>query len=99
MERVGCGFSASTEIVRLADVLFSEVGTETVIFDSRRDKYLSLCSIGTRIWQRLEQPIKIEHLCDELALEFDAARGLIEKDVLVFISDMDKAGLIEVISR
>jgi hypothetical protein len=76
------------------DVLFQEVGGETVLLDLKSEHYFGLDPVGTRIWQLLgegaEQETVVETLLREYAVEADALRA----DVSDLLNELAAAGLI-----
>jgi hypothetical protein len=86
-----------TSLVRLTDGLISApVDGEVVILSVERGTYYGLDEIGTEIWQRLESPMRVDALCDDLAPKYDADRQTIERDVLGLLESLLAEGLVSV---
>jgi hypothetical protein len=51
---------------------------------------------GSSIWQLLETPKTVDELVAAVALEYDAERDRVEKDVKEFLGEMLSVGLAEV---
>lgn len=75
-------------------LLFSAVDCEIVVFQINQGAYFSLDEIGADIWRRIESPVTVATLCDDLAIEYAADRAIIEQDVLALLADMAAAELI-----
>ncbi|MBF0375281.1 MAG: PqqD family protein, partial [Alphaproteobacteria bacterium] len=51
-----------------------------------RGVYCGLDAIGSDIWRRLEQPIRVDALCADLARDYDAPDETIAADVLALLA-------------
>lgn len=87
--------SSTTIVSRDADLLFSAVNRELVIFQIKQGAYFSLDEIGADIWRRIEAPVTVSALCDDLATDYAADRATIERDVLALFAEMTAADLID----
>ncbi len=77
------------------DVVAREVSGETVLLDLKSGQYFGLDAVGGRIWALLsDRPHKRVELCDAIETEFDAARDVIEKDMLALAKDFAHRELI-----
>lgn len=83
-----------TRIKRSEHALSSPVAKELVMFDTNAGKYYGLNEIATDIWNRLEKPLAVEKLCDQLTDEFDVSAGECRQDVLNFLPELMDKGLI-----
>jgi hypothetical protein len=78
-----------TSRVKVANNLISApVDVEVVILSVERGTYYGLDQIGTEIWQRLESPVRVDVLCDDLATKYAADRQTIERDVLALLESL-----------
>ncbi|CCG42683.1 PqqD family protein [Magnetospirillum molischianum] len=87
--------SSATTVLRDPELLFSPVNHDLVIFQVKQSAYFSLDEIGADIWRRIECPVTVSALCDDLATEYQADRAVIERDVLALLTQMTAAELIE----
>lgn len=85
---------ASHKITISPDALFQEVSGETVILDLKSEQYFGLDEIGTRIWQLLQTNGDIEQIYQIMTEEFDVDPQHLEADLLSFLDELKKAGLI-----
>jgi hypothetical protein len=86
-----------TSLVKSAnDLISAPVNNEVVILSVERGTYYGLDEIGTEIWQRLESPMRIDMLCEELAAKYAADRQTIERDVLALLESLFAEGLVTV---
>ncbi len=95
-ERPILNVSLADTVVRYADLLFSAVDAEMVIFQVKQDAYFSLDEIGADIWHRLEQPIGVGALCEALGRDYEAEPATIHRDVLALLNQMAVAELIRI---
>jgi hypothetical protein len=84
-----------TSNVKLAnDLISAPVDGEVVILSVERGTYYGLDKIGTDIWQRLESPVRVDALCEDLAARYAADRQTIERDVLALLESLLAEGLV-----
>jgi len=88
--------SSDAEVVRHGDWLGAAVGEEQVLLDVERGVYIGLNMMGSEIWRRLEQPVRVKDLCDSLGQEFQADAGRIETEVGNFLDHLLDQGLIRI---
>ena len=77
------------------DVLFQEVGGETVLLDLASEQYFGLDEVGTRIWGLLNEGQGVGAIVDALLAEYAVERGQLEDDVRELLTALLDAGLIE----
>ncbi len=83
-------------IHRTQGLLAAEMDGEVVLLNVERGNYYGLDDIASDIWNRLEQPATIRHLCAALSADYDADPATIEDDVRRWAEEMHKNGLIEI---
>jgi hypothetical protein len=76
------------------DVLFQEVGGETVLLDLESEHYFGLDAVGTRIWGLLGEGVSVAAMVDTLLQEYEVERATLEADVAELLSRLAEAGLI-----
>jgi len=76
------------------DVLFQEVGGETVLLDLESEQYFGLDAVGTRIWQLLGEGAGAETVVEILVAEYDVERETLAADVSSLLDQLAEAGLI-----
>ncbi len=86
-----------TSLVRWSDdQLAATVDQEVVILSVERGSYYGLDDIGSEIWQRLANAVRVDALCASLAEKYDADQATIERDVLHLLEKLSAEGLISV---
>jgi hypothetical protein len=76
------------------DVLFQEVGGETVLLDLQSEQYFGLDAVGTRVWQLLGEGVGADAVVDTLLDEYDVQRETLATDVSDLLDQLAEAGLI-----
>ncbi|HQQ61549.1 MAG TPA: PqqD family protein [Kiritimatiellia bacterium] len=87
----------NSKIVRLEGVMFSQIDDDLVILNMARNNYVNLDATGRRIWELLEKPVHVDELCGQLVREFAATKEQITADVLPFLAELEKDGLVRVV--
>jgi hypothetical protein len=90
--------SIGSTIVATPGLLSTETGDEAVILELRDGTYFSVNDVGAFIWERIQEPLRVQALCDRIEAEFTVDRATCEDDVLSFLSQLASRGLIEVAS-
>jgi hypothetical protein len=76
------------------DVLFQEVGGETVLLDLESEHYFGLDAVGTRIWGLIGEGASVGGMVDTLLQEYEVERATLEADVAALLARLAEAGLI-----
>ena len=85
-----------TIIARHGAPLTAEVDGETVMFDPTAGKYFALGSVGSRIWELLDEPRSVADLCALVLAEFDVGTERCRADVVPFLAELQERALVEV---
>jgi hypothetical protein len=83
-------------LCRAKDSISTELDGETVILDIASGIYSGLDTIGTFIWNQLEQPVAIAALRDKILEKYEVTDEQCVADLLVFLKDLADNGLIVV---
>jgi hypothetical protein len=86
-------------VARSEDLPCAPVDRDIVFLNRATDSYVALDEIGRRIWELLERPREIADLVAELSGEFDGSRELIAADVLVFLGELEREGMVSVVDQ
>jgi len=78
------------------DAISQEIGGETVILDLNGEQYFGLDSIGTRIWQLIEQHGNLQRVYDTILAEFEVDPDELESDLTLLIDQLREAELITI---
>ena len=63
------------------------------------DSIYVMNDVGSRIWDLLEAPTRVEHIADTLSVEFDVTAERAHDDVNEFLDLLGERGLIEYLSE
>jgi len=84
--------------VKLVDTIFAqEVDGEMVLLDMESENYFGLDSVGSAIWQSIEQHDgKLQDVYNSLLQEYDVEPEVLKQDLSNFIAKLQESGLVEV---
>ncbi len=85
-------------VVRQEELVTADMDEELVMMSLRNNNYYSLDAIGKAIWTRLQEPLVVSDLCQGLLTEFEVEPDRCLEDVLEFLNDLERAGLIHVVA-
>ena len=84
-------------VIRLRrDMIAAESDGEIIVLDAERGDFLQLNKTAARIWALLEEPLTFGDLCARLADQFAVDAAACREDVLAFVGDLSRRGLIEI---
>lgn len=86
-----------TAIKHVEGVFWQDVVEDVVMLDVEKGQYFGAENTGAFIWRLFEQPATVSVACDRLMDEYDVDRETCEEEVLAFLEQLHKAGLIEVV--
>jgi hypothetical protein len=86
----------SARVIASADVLVREVGGESVILDMKKQRYLGLDPVGTRMWALLTASDSIEAAYAALLDEFEVAPDVLRRDLVELVGRLSSEGLIQI---
>lgn len=96
MMRGGATIERGVEVVRSGEPVDAEVDGAIVMMSLRRGKYYGLDAVGSRIWQLIDRPRRVSDLCAILGAEFEVDAERCEREVIEFLEELAREGLIEV---
>jgi hypothetical protein len=88
----------SSRLARNGELPSADVDREVVFLNLSRDSYVALDETGRRIWELLENPRRVDDLVAELARQYEGAQDVIEADVLTFLRELEREGMVRVIA-
>jgi hypothetical protein len=74
----------SAKYIQNKKVIQSKIGDEVVMLDMDSGFYFGLNSVASIIWEKLEKPISLEEVINELLSEFNIDRDTCENDTMAF---------------
>jgi hypothetical protein len=94
--------SASTEIgletvvARGEEPVAVEVDGTVVMMSIDQGMYFGLEGVGPRIWALLDQPRRVNEICEALTQEFDIEAEACRREVIGFLEELRGAQLIRI---
>lgn len=85
-----------SRIVAKQGHLATDLGDETVIFNTECEKYYGLNDVGTLIWTLIQEPRTIDEIVKIVAAEYDVEPERFERDLTKLLQDLQSANLIEI---
>lgn len=83
----------------MPDVLSQNVSGETVLLDLKGENYFGLDEVGTRIWQLLQEDGNLQSVLEKMLEEYNVTEDQIGMDIEQLITNLNEAGLIEIIKE
>jgi hypothetical protein len=81
-------FTAATVIARKDGFLAAEIDKEIVALSIENGTCYGLNRTGSRVWQLLERPIRVEDICATLLGEFNVDPHICETDVFGLLEEL-----------
>jgi len=81
-------------IKRNDDVLYNKLDEEVVMLSVENSEYYGFDSIGSRIWELLEEPLNLQEIVDRLTEEYDVSREICTNDTIKFLQKLADKNLI-----
>jgi hypothetical protein len=83
-----------TPICREPDPLAGEIDQEVVLFSAQQGAYFQLNGVAGRVWALLETETTPAAIIDQLVEEFEVSQPVCEAEVLEFLRDLLREGLV-----
>ena len=82
------------------EVVARKVADETVLLHLNSGTYFSLDQIGGRVWEILDQTndMTLKQVCDIIFNEYDVKREVLERDIVLLVTELEAGNLISVIA-
>ncbi|MBI4868133.1 MAG: PqqD family protein [Candidatus Wallbacteria bacterium] len=95
LRTTGASLAPESLLRRVPSALEAELDGELLIASVETGNYFGVSNCGRRIWELLATPLTLEELCEKLGAEYDADSALVRRDVLEFLSDLMRHGLLQ----
>ncbi len=89
----------NTTIKRNPELASTDVDGEKVMMSIENGEYFGLDSVGSRVWELIENPIRVEELVNLLIDEFDVSKEQCEDDTLEFLNELMAKKLLIIVSE
>jgi len=74
----------------------SQVGDEQVILDLEGGVYYGLNDVGARIWELVQEPVRVEEIVAEIRKEYDVTEEQCAADVKELLAELEEYGLVRI---
>lgn len=74
----------------------ADMDGETVMMDIDKGKYYGFNNVGSRIWELVEKPIKVDDVISALLKEFNIDNKICENSVITFLNRLYYEDLISI---
>ncbi len=82
-------------IARAPNVISQEVAGETVLLDLDSEHYFGLDSVGTRLWQVIEEKGQLQAIVDTRLQEYEVEEERLLQDLEALLHDICCKGLVK----
>jgi hypothetical protein len=72
------------------------LGNEAVILGADAGQYFGLNEVGARIWELVQQPVRVSAICEAVCAEYEVAPDECERDVVALLNELSRNGLLDV---
>lgn len=87
--------SLQSTVVAVPDQVFTHLDDETVLLELSKGIYYGLNSVGSVIWDLIQQPQSVQTVCSTVLEQYSVDTETCKRDVLRLLEDMRGAGLLE----
>ena len=86
----------NTVVSHRQDIDTTDLNGDKVMMDLEKGRYFSLNSVGSRIWELIEEPIEINKVVDTLLTEYEIDQNTCEESVLDFVKGLNESEIISI---
>lgn len=86
-----------SRVARGQRLLTTDAGASVLMLSIDQAVYCGLDDIASDVWHRLDQPMRIDALCDALCADYHGPRDAIDADVIALLTDLRAHGIIDVV--
>ena len=83
-------------IARNQEIDATDLDGEFVMMNMEKGQYFMMNDVGSRIWEIIEEPIKVSEIINALLSEFEVEREECENTVMEFLNDLNYGDLIKI---
>lgn len=88
--------SVSSIVVAVKDQVSCDLAGESVILHLKSGVYYGLNSLGTRIWNLIQDPVSVDEVRAILVKEYDVEPQRCERDLMALLQQLADAGLVKI---
>ena len=87
-------FNIESTVYKNNEIDDVDLDGEKVMMDLEKGRYFMMNQVGSRIWELIENPLKVNEIVNALLQEYDVRRDTCEKEVMDFLNKLNNANLI-----
>ncbi len=80
--------------VKNNDIIWRNVGGETVLLNSQNGKYFGLNAVGCSFWEKIDGSLSLGQIVELLQKEYEVERAVLEQDILQLVAGLQDNGLV-----
>jgi hypothetical protein len=88
----------TSTVVAAREHLSARLGDESVVLGVTEGMYFGLDEVAARIWELVQDPVEIAKVRDVIVSEYEVDADTCERDLLAFLSELDRNGMIDVVA-
>ncbi len=88
--------SQNSTVVAIKDQVSADLGEEAAILNLKTSTYFGLNTVGTSIWNLIQEPKRVSEIWDAIIEEYDVESKQAKVDILELLQDLLTHELIEV---
>lgn len=90
----------SDRVVKIpADVLFQNVGEQTIFLNMKTGLYYALNPVGSRFWELLVEKKKVLDVFESMLEEYEVTPEVLQRDIVYLFQELQALGLLYVESQ
>ena len=78
--------------------LASDMDGETVMMSIENGEYYALTTVGSSIWNQLDDPISVQTVCLQLQEEYDVSPQQCKEETLSLLNELAQKNMIKVVA-
>jgi hypothetical protein len=84
-------------VVAAPEHLSARLGSDSVVLGVAKGVYFGLDEVAARIWDLLQTPVRAADIRDAIVSEYEVDAPTCERDLVVFLTDLEAQGMIDVV--
>ncbi len=85
----------TSTVMRAPEQVSGCIDAHAIVLSVENGKYYNMNPMGTRIWERIQSPVRIDALIRDLQEEFDVDPRMCESEVLQFLARLQLEHLLK----
>lgn len=88
--------NTNTVVSHRKDIDTTDLNGDKVMMDLEKGRYFSLNSVGSRIWELIEEPTQVNKVIETLLTEYEIEKNECEESVLDFLKGLNNSEIISI---